>query len=47
MANTGELLITTVKTTKPKMLTGLTQKGCGPVQGPPTSPATDASSTGE
>jgi len=32
MANTCELLITVVRLHKPKVLRGLAQKGCGPVQ---------------
>ena len=39
MANSGELLINVVKTSKPKALTGLNQKVSGQVQGYSPSPA--------
>jgi hypothetical protein len=45
-ANGRELLINAVKTTKPKMLRGLTQKGRDPVLGLPVSPATAIMGTG-
>jgi hypothetical protein len=38
-ANSGELLINVVRTSKPKMLTGLNQKGMWPGAGDPPSPA--------
>jgi hypothetical protein len=38
-ANSGELLINVVRTSKPKALTGLNQKVRGQVQGYPPSPA--------
>jgi hypothetical protein len=46
-ANPGELPINVVRTNKPKMLIGLNQKVCGPVQGCPLSPAVVSSATGE
>jgi len=45
-ANVCELLINAVNTNKPKMLTGLTQKGRDPVLGYPVSPATATTGTG-
>jgi len=46
MANVCELLINADKTNKPKMLIGLTQKGCDPVLGYPVSSTTATTGTG-
>ena len=45
-ANAGELLINVVMITKPKVLTGLTQKGCGPVLELGSSPDAARQATG-
>ena len=47
MANSGELLINVVRTSKPKALRGLDQKVRGQVQGYPPSPAVAIGATGE
>jgi len=46
MANVSELIINAVKMNKPKVLTGLTQKGRDPVLGYPVSPTTATTGTG-
>jgi hypothetical protein len=46
MANSGELPINVVRTSKPKALTGLNQKVRGQVQGDPPSPAVAVAATG-
>ena len=46
MANSGELLINVVRSSKPKALRGLNQKVCGQVQGPLPSPAVAVGATG-
>jgi hypothetical protein len=46
MANSGELLINVVSTSKPKPLIGWDPKVRGPVQGYPPSPAVTVTATG-
>jgi hypothetical protein len=47
MVNIREPLINVVRTNKPKALTGLSQKACGPVWELSPSPIADRTATGE